>query len=323
LNQLSLYAQLPIENDELYLGELAFSPSGDWLAFATDVGELVVWDLATWDMLYTFDTSEREDGVAYPDVAFSPPEGQYLAANGYMFLDEYSEYWSVAMQWSLIVTDTESLDVSTVISPTVLAGTSHWDKTGVTYSPDGLRLVVSTREGMGGGGSVKVWDAATGENLLDISTLDWITDVVVSPDGNTLVGTTYAQVLMWDAESGDEKHAFSVVDEPLWGIILSPNGRLLVVWGGSTMYLLDQFSGRLVYQLEGEDDIVSAVFTPNGRILISADGTTIQFWDVASYQILSTLQMPEPVVALGMSPDGRTLAVGAADGVVYLWGIMP
>ena len=327
LDQLSLYTQLPLGDDELILGELAFSPPGDRLAFATDIGELVVWDLTTRDVLYTYDTSERDEGVAYPDVAFSAPEGQYLAANGYAFLDEYGEYWSVVLQWGSAITDTESLDTTTIISPTVFTtvftGTSPRDKTGVTYTPDGQSLVVGTREGMGGGGSVKVWQAATGENVLDISTLDWITDVAVSPDGGTYAGTSYEVVILWDAESGDEIYTFSVGDEPMWGVAFSPNGRLLAAWGGPTVYLMDQFSHQVLYQLEGESDILSAVFTPNGRMLISADGTTIRFWDVASYQLLSTLQMPEPIVALGISSDGRTLAIGTTSGVVYLWGIIP
>ena len=322
LTQLGLYAQLPAGVDGLSLGELAYSPSNELLAFATDAGVLVVWDIATYDPLYTFETAEIEQGVAYPDVAFAPPAGQYLGANGNAFLDQYDEYWGVALQWSLPITETEDLGVGTVISPTILAGTSHWAKTGVTYTPDGARLVVGTREGMGGGGSVKVWSAETGESLLDIVTLDWITDVVVSPDGSTILGTTYGQVLVWDAVSGNEKSAFSIVEGPLWGLALSPNGRLLAVWGDSTVYLVDQFSGSVVYQLEGESEVLSAVFTPNGRMLISADGDTIRFWDVASYQSLSTLQMPEPIVALAISADGRSLAIGTTEGVVYLWGIL-
>jgi WD40 repeat protein len=322
LTQLGLYAQLPVGEDGLILGELAFSPSDDRLAFATDIGALVVWDMATYNPLYTFETAEREQGVAYPDVAFAPPAGQYLGANGNAFLDQYAEYWGVALQWTLPITETEDLEAGTVISPTILAGTSHWAKTGVTYTPDGGRLVVGTREGMGGGGSVKVWASETGESLLDISTLEWITDVVVSPDGSTIVGTSYGQVLLWDTVSGDEKFVISIIEGPLWGLGLSPNGRLLAVWGGSTVYLVDQFSGTVVYQLEGESEIVSAVFTPNGRMLISADGDTIRFWDVASYQLLSTLQLPEPIVALAISANGRSLAIGTAEGVVYLWGIL-
>lgn len=273
-----------------------------------------MWKVATGVLSYTLTTAEEEQGVPNPDLAFAPPVGQFLAANGNAFLNEYGEYWGVVRQWNL---PAEGL------FPLVFPGNSHWEKSGVTYTPDGQRLVVSAREGMGGGGSVTVSDVFTGTLILDIPTEDWITDVTVSPDGGTIAGTSYAAVIKWDSETGEQEIAFSVGDGPLWGLEYSPIGRTIAAWGGMTVYILDQFKGDVISEFDGEAEIADATFSPNGRMLISADGTTIRIWDVTSYQLVSTLEMPAPVLAVAISPDGRIFASATNDGLIYLWGINP
>jgi WD40 repeat protein len=311
---LEILAQLQIEGEDLSAGALAFSPAGDTLGFATDNGELTVWKVTTGVLSSTLTTAEDEQGVANPDLAFAPPAGQYLAANGNAYLSDYGEYWGVVRQWNLGAEGIFQL---------TLPGNSHWEKSGVTYTPDGQRLVVSAREGMGGGGSVTVSDVITGTLILDIPTEDWITDVSVSPDGGTIAGTSYAAVIKWDSETGKQEAAFSVGDGPLWGLEYSPIGRTIAAWGGMTVYILDQFKGDVISQFDGETDIADATFSPNGRMLISTNGTTIRIWDVVSYQLAATLEMPVPVLAVAFSPDGRILASATNDGMIYLWGINP
>ena len=314
IDLLEILSQLQINTEELSAGALAFSPAGDMLGSATDYGEVDIWKVATGVLSYTLTIAEDEQDVPNPDLAFAPPAGQYLAANGKAFIDEYGEYWGVVRQWNLAAEG---------LFPLILPGNSHWEKSGVTYTPDGQRLVVSAREGMGGGGSVTVSDVITGTLILDIPTEDWITDVAVSPDGGTIAGTSYAVVIKWDSETGEQENTFSVGDGSLWGLEYSPIGRTLAAWGGMTVYILDQFSGEVISQFDGQNDIADATFSPNGRMLISADGTTIRIWDVTSYQLVSTLEMPAPVLAVAFSLDGRILATATNDGMIYLWGINP
>jgi WD40 repeat protein len=314
IDLLEILSQLQVDAEDLSAGALAFSPAGDTLGFASDYGELNMWKVATGVLSYTLTTAEEEQGVPNPDLAFAPPVGQFLAANGNAFLNEYGEYWGVVRQWNLTAEG---------LFPLVFPGNSHWEKSGVTYTPDGQRLVVSAREGMGGGGSVTVSDVFTGTLILDIPTEDWITDVTVSPDGGTIAGTSYAAVIKWDSETGEQEIAFSVGDGPLWGLEYSPIGRTIAAWGGMTVYILDQFKGDVISEFDGEAEIADATFSPNGRMLISADGTTIRIWDVTSYQLVSTLEMPAPVLAVAISPDGRIFASATNDGLIYLWGINP
>jgi len=311
---MEILAQYQVAEDGLEAAALSFSPDGRQLAYATNFGELGIWNVESGVISYTLSTTVDDQLVSTPRLAFASPSGQYIAANGWAWLEEYGEYWNVVRHWDLLAEE---------ISPLIFAGSSHWDKDGLAYSPDGLQLYVGAREGMGGGGSLKSYSVETGERIINEGTDDWITAIVISPDGGTVMGTSYGVVMLWDAETGNLHDSFPVTEGPLWGLSLSPIGRVLATWGGSTVYLLDRFSGQVNYQLEGVEEIVGAVFIPSGRTLISADGSTLRFWDVASYQLQTTLEMPAPILALAVSPDGRAIAVGTLDGVVYLWGVLP
>src|SRR5262249_51390836 len=67
----------------------------------------------------------------------------------------------------------------------------------MAYSPDGKRL--ATAHGMG----VRVWDAKTGQELLNLK--DGGTRVVFSPDGKRLAsGAKGSTVKVWDSQTGKE-----------------------------------------------------------------------------------------------------------------------
>lgn len=309
-----MLASVHFEEGGFYEAGLAFSPEGDRLAFATDRGEITVLEVSSGEVLDVLATTEGDVGV-YPDVAFSPPDGSYLAATGRTWVDEYGEYWSAVMVWDLTNMDME---------PLTLIGTSHWAKTGVTFSPDGSRLMVGTREGMGGGGSVKIWDTASGENQLDIPAMDWITDVTVFPDGSILAGSSYGIVILWDAFTGEELDVFQVSEGSLWGVAFSPDGNLLAVRSALSVYLLNPGNGEILSFLDGQIEITSMAFSPNGRMLVTADGQTIRLWDVTTGEELAIRETgPDPVLSVTFSPDGRAIASATAEGVVYLWGVGP
>lgn len=156
----------------------------------------------------------------------------------------------------------------------------------VAYSPDGTRIA-----SMGANGEVKVWDANSGELYLN---LDGGTDeaglsVAFSPDGDTLAGTWFTKVVLWDLQDGKIKAAIS--------------GQSV---GTSIGYNLG---------------VGQVSFSPDGKRLAVAnlDGLPT-VWELASQSVMLTLAGGElPAKAIAYNADGRLLATGGDDGIVTVW----
>jgi WD40 repeat protein len=68
--------------------------------------------------------------------------------------------------------------------------------TALGFSPDGRRIITSSLDG-----SVKVWHARTGEELLTLH-CDELWSLAISPDGRMIAGATGgAQVKLWKTTS--------------------------------------------------------------------------------------------------------------------------
>src|SRR5258708_5985371 len=83
----------------------------------------------------------------------------------------------------------------------------------VAFSPDGKRIVSGSADK-----TEKVWDAATGKEILSISDEDCVTSVAFSPDGKRIASAYFRtsayfltiRVKVWDAATG--KRVLSLKD---------------------------------------------------------------------------------------------------------------
>jgi WD40 repeat protein len=95
----------------------------------------------------------------------------------------------------------------------------------VVYSPDGKRIVTGSRDR-----SAKVWDAATGQELLSLTGhTDFVRSVAFSPDGHRIVtGSDDWTAKVWDAGTGHEVLALKGFTQMVQCAAFSPDGQRIV-----------------------------------------------------------------------------------------------
>ncbi len=225
--------------------------------------------------------------------------------------------------------------------------------TSVAWSPDGKRLAATSSKNQ-----VRVWDAATCQELLVIDLPDGITGnlydmgltVRWSPDGKRLLaltgdrymlGSQDYDLLTYNATSGEQLAAVEIVNqtEPEWGnlgtaIPLFPIGagldfalasrRLASLGGDNTALVWDTALQEPELVLSGhENDVNSVAWSPDGKQLLTAslDGTA-RTWDGESGKELLLLKTHEGALQTATwSPDGRHLVTGGENGQACIWDV--
>lgn len=202
---------------------------------------------------------------------------------------------------------------------------------GITYSPDGAQIAVSTHIG------VWIYDARTGEelNLLTGQHGKPFVSAAYSSDGKTIAtGGVDGTVQLWNTRTGKIIKTFKCPEEYIGYIKYSPDGQVIAIKGADdTIELWNARIGKHLKSLSEHEEsntlyeghpvasITSFAFSPDGKTIVSGGGDkTVRLWNVHTGENIETLTgHTEEVIAVAYSPDGGTIVSASRDKTLRLW----
>jgi WD40 repeat protein/tRNA A-37 threonylcarbamoyl transferase component Bud32 len=295
---------------------VAFSPDGHLLASVSHDRTLKLWDSASGQEVLSL----KGHDTYVQSVAFSPDGKQLATGSGdqtvkLWAVDTYQEVRTLGFQTGMV----NSVDVSRDGKRFVSASSRELDAQGVPQP-----------------GAVKVWDAATGQELFSPTghTAE-VSSVCFSPDGTRLASAgggfhrdgkqlrRWSEVNIWDADNGKLIFALAGHMDRATAVTFSPDGtRLATASWDKTVRVWNALTGVQERELHGHTDTVwSVAFSPDGKQLASsARDKTVRLWDLTTGQEAFVLQgHTKSVSCVAYSGDGETLASGSFDQTVKLW----
>ena len=176
-------------------------------------------------------------------------------------------------------------------SAMIFAPTGHHGITSVDLSSDGKQII----SGGNINNSLKLWDAATGKQILSLAgDTDIVYAVTFSPDGRYgLSGSANNTIKLWNMTTGKEIKAFvgHTKDDLILSVSFSPDSRYILSGGSDNILKLwDIGTGREIRTFVGHAGWVSSVvFSPDGRYDISGSwDNTLKLWDVSTGREIRT-----------------------------------
>ena len=228
----------PVDGKFLGLTSIAFSPDGANLVTGGVDGVAKIWEVNTGQELLSIQTNPQ--GLGIIRLAFSP-DGLLLAT---------TNDWPYELA--------KILDAASGKEISTFSGQSYigfiW---GIAFSPNGERVATSADDG-----SLMIWDAKTGDELLNLLGHSGIVDGVdFSPDGKylasagqegnlemwdrssgfreelaTSVALPEGTVRIWDASSGEELQVYASPSGPLFDVAFTPDGKKVIASGIGFVY---------------------------------------------------------------------------------------
>jgi HEAT repeat protein len=154
--------------------------------------------------------------------------------------------------------------------------------------------------------------------------------MVLSTDGKTLLSTSNGLGL-WDMENRQQMQprTFDTGQVNMYNAAgtLSPDGKTAAVvpmyYGGDmAIRFYDTASGKLVRELDNDEQISGLAFAPDTKMLAVSTRQRIELWDAQTGEELRVLPGGQNVMyrLMTFSPDGKMIAaIGAQPDTVHIW----
>ncbi len=272
--------------------DVAFAPSGEWLAGAEENGDTVVWNLHG----QVVATLTAPDGTSTDAVAFSP-NGRMLATAGY---DGEITLWRTGK--------------FTKYRTITIGGGPVWS---IAFSADDSQLAAACSDHI-----VRVWNMArlgSRPAMLTGSTTP-VRSVAFSPRSRSpllAAGDDSGTIRLWNPRTRKLRAILSKGSGAILSLAFTPDGSQLASGsagrGGAAVRLWNIASATLTSLTGPANDVSGVAFSPDGQMLASADKDgTVGLWKIPPPPPPAP---PIPAVAASLLPGGpiATTAAGRID----------
>lgn len=293
---------------------VAFSPDGKMVAGCGWRRFIHIWDAETGEQIQTL----SPDGMSFA-VLFSP-DGKKLASSGDSVVRMY---------------DLEKREL-------IFSKPNDQERTtGLAFSPDGLVLATG-----GGGETVVLWDAQTGDKMVELHTGNQGGDthpVAFSPSGTVLASASEKSTIhVWNlatgtsgkinVANGQDSAAIAFLNESTFVISTSfydrktrKSGSVLSTYEvaeDSTIKHADDF----VSQKATYDGETPFALTPNRERLVTLERSQLTIWDTNTRTVVSTIPRSKKYSysrthGIAVSPDGRLVACDWDSHKIHLFDL--
>jgi len=200
-------------------------------------------------------------------------------------------------------------------------------------------------------GELILWDAGTGQEIRRLAVHKFgIVAARFTPDGRGLLassgdaaifadslpgsdastegpGLVVAELLLWDAASGQVRQRFQGLEEDAYDIAISPDGAQALAGSiyNNVSVIWDLQAGQKLRTLEGHREGVAAVaWSRDGRRVLSGSlDDSLILWDLVGGKAMAVLHAhTSDVLAVALTPDGRTAISSGAGGDLVQWDLV-
>jgi len=322
--------------DEIKLsvgGTQAFtiSPDGKRMAWSSFTDGVVVWDIAANKQVAAF-KGEGKPKLFGNSIRFTD-DGERLAVT---LANDAVEVWNISeakLERTLGGYETEP--AHRVAVRLVVGATNRMTRTDVAFSADGKTVAASC-----GNATVRQYDLTTGKEV-GSAPGHQSGVVAVGTDGRNTVSVSKESVRVWDAATGQEVRNWAISPPAVAAAVSPDAKLVATASGGGSVKLWDTAKGEKVRDIDTKrNDVAGLGFTPDGKVLATKAelNSAINLWDVAKGEHLRTIGKDgEPVLNGGrvtidtngartpsivFSADGRLVAAVGDRKQVCVWDVV-